>query len=321
MQMQAQAWAPCTPVYTGLMQILKENVCLHACMHENCCLHCMHEIPVLSLQPGLVPTLSEMSDCTFLSCLPLGLEIPFSMWMTVAASKAYLQLLPSNTYSISSTWRVVTASSKSPQNHTTGTLDVQFPPLVLHPTELFTSFCKCAGAKAKAQNGALAPPDADSEALNVLPTEEELLTCDCPFCVAYRGRSGTVRSTGTGPPACPGKAPVTGAVAGAKPAPALITAPLKDPLAQGFKATAVIGISCKVCTTFCGSVCYYSGSCLWSLLLICIGSTADSNTAPISLSLAYLARYVSPSVAASVSIVASCCGLLTLIFIRSTAGY
>ncbi|KAL0044010.1 hypothetical protein WJX82_001910 [Trebouxia sp. C0006] len=101
------------------------------------------------------------------------------------------------------------------------------------------------GAKAKAQNGALNPSDADSEALNVLPTEEELLTCDCPFCVAYRGRSGAVRGTGIGPPACPGKAPVTGAVAGAKPVPALITAPLKDPLAQGFKATAVIGISCK----------------------------------------------------------------------------
>jgi len=89
----------------------------------------------------------------------------------------------------------------------------------------------------------------------VLPTEEELLTCDCPFCVAYRGRSGAVRGTGTGPPACPGKAPVTGAVAGAKPAPALIAAPLKDPLAQGFKATAVIGISCKVCGSFCGSFC------------------------------------------------------------------
>ena len=139
--------------------------------------------------------------------------------------------------------------------YTTTHLRQQCHPLALHLIELFTSFYTCAGAKAKAQNGALNPPDADSEALNVLPTEEELLTCDCPFCVAYRGRSGAVRGTGTGPPACPGKAPVTGAVAGAKPVPALITAPLKDPLVQGFKATAVIGISCKVRDSFCGSFC------------------------------------------------------------------
>ncbi len=94
------------------------------------------------------------------------------------------------------------------------------------------------------QNGALV--QAEAEALNVLPTEEELLTCDCPFCVAYRGRSGTVRGIGSATPSCAAKSPATTAVAGAKPAPALLTAPLKDPLAQGFKATAVIGISCKV---------------------------------------------------------------------------
>lgn len=49
-----------------------------------------------------------------------------------------------------------------------------------------------------------------------------------------------------GVPSCAAKAPGTAAVAGAKPAQPLVTAPLKDPLAQGFKATAVIGISCKV---------------------------------------------------------------------------
>ena len=104
-----------------------------------------------------------------------------------------------------------------------------------------------AGSKptSQVQNGVLIRPDAD--ALNMLPTEEELLTCDCPFCVAYRGRSGSVRGAPTGPPSCAAKAPVTTAVAGAKLAPPLLTAPLKDPFAQGFKATAVIGISCKVC--------------------------------------------------------------------------
>lgn len=42
----------------------------------------------------------------------------------------------------------------------------------------------------------------------MLPTEEELLTCDCPFCVAYRGRSGNARGMVAGsqlnnPPPCP----------------------------------------------------------------------------------------------------------------------
>ena len=45
---------------------------------------------------------------------------------------------------------------------------------------------------------------------------------------------------------CAAKAPGAAAAGGAKPAQPLVTAPLKDPLAQGFKATAVIGISCKV---------------------------------------------------------------------------
>ena len=53
-----------------------------------------------------------------------------------------------------------------------------------------------AGNKAlsKTQNGGFLQPDVDADSLNMLPTEEELLTCDCPFCVAYRGRSGNGRS-------------------------------------------------------------------------------------------------------------------------------
>ena len=53
----------------------------------------------------------------------------------------------------------------------------------------------CAGSKAfsKTQNGGYVQPDVDADSLNMLPTEEELLTCDCPFCVAYRGRSGNGR--------------------------------------------------------------------------------------------------------------------------------
>lgn len=43
-------------------------------------------------------------------------------------------------------------------------------------------------------------PSLDADPLNMLPTEEELLTCDCPFCVAYRGRSGSGRSIVTGHP-------------------------------------------------------------------------------------------------------------------------
>ena len=101
--------------------------------------------------------------------------------------------------------------------------------------------------------------------MNMLPTEEELLTCDCPFCVAYRGRSGSVRGASPGSvascagkapatagatPSCAGKAPATAVAPGAKPASPLLTAPLKDPLLQGFKATAVIGISCKVCVAW-----------------------------------------------------------------------
>lgn len=93
----------------------------------------------------------------------------------------------------------------------------------------------------------------------MLPTEEELLTCDCPFCVAYRGRSGSVRGTSPGalapcagnrPSGGAGNAPAgkgPGAGAGAKAAAPSLAAPLKDPLTQGFKATAVIGISCKAC--------------------------------------------------------------------------
>ena len=61
---------------------------------------------------------------------------------------------------------------------------------------------------------------------------------------------GHVGVAGAAPPSCAAKATGTAAAAaaaGAKPAQPLVTAPLKDPLAQGFKATAVIGISCKVC--------------------------------------------------------------------------
>lgn len=52
-----------------------------------------------------------------------------------------------------------------------------------------------AGSKApsKTQNGGFVQPDVDADSLDMLPTEEELLTCDCPFCVAYRGRSGNGR--------------------------------------------------------------------------------------------------------------------------------
>lgn len=61
---------------------------------------------------------------------------------------------------------------------------------------------ECAGNKAlsKAQNGGFVQPSLDVDPLNMLPTEEELLTCDCPFCVAYRGRSGSGRSIVTGHP-------------------------------------------------------------------------------------------------------------------------
>ena len=50
----------------------------------------------------------------------------------------------------------------------------------------------------KVQNGAFLQPDMDVDSLNMLPTEEELLTCDCPFCVAYRGRSGNGRGSVAG---------------------------------------------------------------------------------------------------------------------------
>lgn len=59
----------------------------------------------------------------------------------------------------------------------------------------------CAGSKAVSnptQNGAFLQPDVDSDSLNMLPTEEELLTCDCPFCVAYRGRSSNARGLVSG---------------------------------------------------------------------------------------------------------------------------
>ena len=95
-------------------------------------------------------------------------------------------------------------------------------------------------SSAKLQNGSLVLPDSDQ--VNMLPTEEELMTCDCPFCVAYRGRSGTAR----GPTSCAANTPPAFGGTPTKPAAPLLPAPLKDPLAQGFKATAVIGISCKV---------------------------------------------------------------------------
>lgn len=62
----------------------------------------------------------------------------------------------------------------------------------------------CAGNKAlsKTQNGAFMQPDVDADPLNMLPTEEELLTCDCPFCVAYRGRSGNGRGMVAGSRCC-----------------------------------------------------------------------------------------------------------------------
>ena len=60
---------------------------------------------------------------------------------------------------------------------------------------MYGSIADCAGSKAlsKTQSGVFVQPDADADSLNMLPTEEELLTCDCPFCVAYRGRSGNGR--------------------------------------------------------------------------------------------------------------------------------
>ena len=94
----------------------------------------------------------------------------------------------------------------------------------------------------KLPNGSLVLPTTDSDQVNMLPTEEELMTCDCPFCVAYRGRSGTSR----GPIPCAAKTPPDFGASPTKPATPLLSVPLKDPLAQGFKATAVIGISCKV---------------------------------------------------------------------------
>lgn len=61
-----------------------------------------------------------------------------------------------------------------------------------------------AGSKSlsKAPNGAFPQPDVDSDSLNMLPTEEELLTCDCPFCVAYRGRSDSIRGAVAGKLLC-----------------------------------------------------------------------------------------------------------------------
>lgn len=94
----------------------------------------------------------------------------------------------------------------------------------------------------KLPNGSLVLPTPDSDQVNMLPTEEELMTCDCPFCVAYRGRSGTCR----GPTPCAAKTLPALAGTPTKPAASLLPAALRDPLAQGFKATAVIGISCKV---------------------------------------------------------------------------
>ena len=72
-------------------------------------------------------------------------------------------------------------------------------PFWIH-TKLLIMRMSYSGSKAlsKAQNGGFTQPDVDSDTINMLPTEEELLTCDCPFCVAYRGRSGSVRGSVAG---------------------------------------------------------------------------------------------------------------------------